>query len=321
MARAMKKRRSDAQSPVRRMVAIVGLTVFLVVDLILVVAALDANRSNLSASEFTPKPSASAVPTPEATATSTPAPVTVVQPNRLVAALDGDVAWRSATGACPATEAAPEITTDGGTTWNPTNITASTQVVNLQRIVVDSESDAMMIGQNAADCSPALVRTFVGGDDYADYPEQLPAQWFVQPADHAVVHSPVGDVAAPCAAVITIAARDDADAAALCADQSIWLTADAGATWAASAAVAGALNIAASDAGYVAAAAPGAACAGVQIVSVALDATVAPTGCFPVPAEPSSLAGNVALAAGNGAIWLWAGDAFVLSVDGGVTWA
>lgn len=317
----MKKRRSDAQSPMRRRLAIAALGIFLLGDVVLISTALNSTRSISAPSGYTP-PAASSSPDPGASPDPEPTPsiVAAVRPMRIVVALDADTVWRATTGACPATVAAPELTTDSGATWTATDTTGPTGVVALSRIIVNNESDVTMIGQDVESCAPALARTFVGGDDYAAYPDRLVAEWFVQPADAAIVHSPAGDIAAPCTNVLVIAADDEDSAAVLCSDQSVWITNDSGATWPDKVAVLGGMNLAASEQGYRAAVLGAPGCVGVQVVTIVQSAPPVASGCFPTVSDPASLAGAVALTEADGNVWLWAGEAFVRSADGGVTW-
>lgn len=109
----------------------------------------------------------------------------------------------------------------------------------------------------------------------------------------------------------------------------------AAASWSAAVSVPGAMNLTESAAGYLIATVstdPG--CVGVQLPTLPPlpDALPLPelveggtgqlpvSGCFPTAADPESLAGNIAVSEGAGTLWLWAGDALVLSSDGGTTW-
>jgi hypothetical protein len=303
--------------------AIVALAAFVVVDLILVAAALNSTNPPGTSLESTPRPAATSLPTPEEGAEPTPtpaAPVVAVRPTRLVAALDSETAWRATTGACPDAQAAPELTTDGGVSWKATSVTAATEVVALQRIIIDNDSDATMIGQDAETCGAALARTFVGGDDYAAYPEQLRSAWFVQPTNHAALHSPAGDFAAPCTDVIAIAVRDTDRAAVLCSDQSVWTTIDSGATWPSTVGIPGAMQITGAEGGYRVALVGASDCAGVQLISFSDDVSASGSVCFPVAADPAALVGNIAVSEAENVVWLWVGEQLVRSLDGGLTW-
>jgi len=184
---------------------------------------------------------------------------------------------------------------------------------------VTDDTEASLVTLDIANCAPQLVSTFVAGDQWKAYPDRAAAKWYLDPTTPDTVHSPSGDVAAPCAAVATLAVTDKTTAAVLCTDASVFTTGNAGATWSAAAAVPGAAALTASTGGYQVAVMNPAGCAGVSLIAVstagALDST--PGACLSATVNP----GEVALsAAEDGTLWLWAGDAFARSTDGGVTW-
>ncbi|TFB95882.1 hypothetical protein [Cryobacterium sp. HLT2-28] len=314
----------------RRAWVYVAVTAFIAADILLVVLALGSTRNTDAAEATRPIPtftSASvidptAAPTPTPTPTATPAAATILPlpTTRLLGAVDAQTAWRAQTGACPATAASPELTTDGGATWKPTDATGKAKVTSIQRLMATSESVVEMVGLTKTDCAPQFVKSFVAGDNYSAYPDKLTGTWFVNPADRATVHAPDGDAKAPCTSVVTLAVRNDTSAAALCADGRLFATEDSAATWSSPVTVPGAVALNATDTGYLAAAVVRPDCAGVQLLTLspALESTEA--GCFKTAAQPASLAGNLAVSSAAGTIWLWAGDAFKRSADGGVTW-
>ena len=177
-----------------------------------------------------------------------------------------------------------------------------------------------MVGLSGDDCSPQLVRTFVAGDNYAAYPELLSGTWFVNPADRAALRSPSGDFGTPCTQVIALAARDASSAAILCDAGEIFTTTDAAASWSEPVTVRGAVNLSSASNGYVVAAVGNPECVGVEIFGVDDTGGATPTGCFPLPVEPASLAGDIAVSQAGDTLWLWAGEKVIRSADGGSTW-
>jgi hypothetical protein len=293
-----------------------AVAVFLIVDIALVVLALN------SAHPGTPRGTPGPIPTftPQAPI-PTPSPTTgalAVPSMRVLAALDTTTAWRAITGACPSTPASPELTTDSGVTWKKTDATGPTKVTAIQRILVGGKALATMVGLKQSDCAPALIKTFVAGRSYAAFPDELASTWFVNPADRSSVHSPAGAFASPCY-VIALAPRDAKAAAVLCDDHTVNMTTDAAATWLKSVDAPGAVALAASDAGYVVAALGQVGCAGVQVTGVNASAASHP-GCYPIKAAAESLATKVAVSAAGGTLWLWVGDSVVRSADNGATW-
>ncbi|MDH6235369.1 hypothetical protein [Cryobacterium sp. CG_9.6] len=316
--------RKNRDNRLRRRLFIAGLAVFLLFDVVLVSVALTTGQPTTDAGAVVePVASAPAVeptPTPVETTAAAVAPVATVAPTRILAALDATTAWRATTGACPAAPAAPELTTDSGATWDGFNAAIDTDASSILAINVFDEAEASLVTLNITDCAPQLVSTFVAGEQWRAYSDRVDAEWYVDPATSAVVHSPSGDVTAPCGAVATLAATDDTTAAVLCTDASVFTTVDAGATWSAAASVPGAAALTASTEGYRVAVVNPTGCTGISLVTIslvgALDST--PAACVSATVNP----GEVALsAAEDGTLWLWAGDAFARSTDNGVSWA
>ena len=324
MAVKQVKRVDPGRALHRRRFLALGLGLFLIVDVALVAVALNTGRAPSGAAAETPTPTAEEGTDPGAEVEPEPAvavpAVLAVAPTRLLVALDDSIAWRATTGACPDTPALPERTTDAGVTWEPTDATAPTDVRSIRRILVEGPDLASFVGQSPVDCAAMFVRTFVGGDNFEEFANGLAGTWYVNPLNGAQVHSPEGDFAAPCATVVALAARDASGAAALCADGTIHLTADAATTWSGPVEIPGALNIAASSDGFTVAVAGDEACAGVRLIGLSEAADVVPLGCLPSEQTPQLLAGNVAVSVTDDTIWLWAGDVLVRSVDGGNTW-
>ncbi|MDJ0376949.1 hypothetical protein [Cryobacterium sp. PH31-L1] len=322
----------------RRLIAYSAIGLFVLIDAVLVTSALtstsvdaatDASSTPAATASVFPTPSASPSPTLAATPTPTPTFAPAVSPmpaSRLLSAVSATAAWRATTGACPATAASPELSTDSGATWVPSNATAPTGVTALQNIFAQSESVAEFVGLADEDCAPQFVKTFVGGENYSSYPDELDVAWYIDPADRATVHGPDGLATAPCDAVVTVApGLGDADSAAvLCADGRLFSTTDAAATWSQPVTVAGMVTLTATTTGYLAVATTSSTtptdCIGVDLVALTADLVPTVTGCYPTEQTPAALAGNVAVAAADDTLWLWIGDATLRSTDSGRTW-
>lgn len=323
---ARPQRHVPRDSSRRRIWVYVAVAAFLLVDILLVAWALTGARADAKVSAHRPIPTYSATPrtdVPTATPEPTPeiTPIVSVPPARILAALDETTAWRALTGECPEATASPELTTDSGETWKSTDATKSTEVTALQRIRVNGPRVASMLGFSQDGCEPQFVKTYVAGDSFKSYPEEVDSSWYVNPADRATVHSPTGDVAAPCDSVIALAPRDADAAAVLCADQTIHATTDGAATWAKSVAVPGAVNLTVTQTGYIYTAVGLPECAGVQLIALsAKPLKITPTGCLPVETPAETMPGNVAVSEAAGTVWLWAGDVFKRSQDEGATW-
>ena len=121
----------------------------------------------------------------------------------------------------------------------------------------------------------------VAGDAWQEYPDRVATNWYVDPANRAVVHSPAGAFPASCPTVIALAPRSDTVGAALCSNGALLRTGDGGATWGPGSALPGAANINVSADGYIVVAANQPGCAGAQVFSTpeALDGALTPGGC------------------------------------------
>jgi hypothetical protein len=303
----------------RRIWIYLAVVAFVLVDIFLISWALGARTTPTSATTAGPIPSfspqSSAAPTPTAQT-----PTVAVPPTRLLSALNGTTAWRATTGECPA-PATPEITTNAGDEWRETDATGEVQISALQSLTVVSDSLVQILGLSADDCSPQFARSFVAGDDYSLAPTLLEGQWYVDPADRGTVHTPSGNVDAPCDAVIALASRSDAQAGVLCSDTRVFTTPDGGDTWSNSITIRGAVNLAVTEMGYVIATVGLPECAGVQLIALSVEPpTATPTGCLPVNEPAETMQGNVAIAEAAGTLWVWAGDSMMLSIDQGTTW-
>ena len=319
----------------RRVWVYVGVVAFVLVDILLIVWAINSTRASATGGTpriiptygaTAPSPTVTPAPTVAASAspnaTSAPASTATILPvpaTRLLAAVDATTAWRAGTGACPATPAAPELTTDSGAAWDRTDASGPTAVTAPQSLSVTSASTVEVLGLAKDGCAPQVVKTFVSGDNYKTYPDKVGTSWYVDPADRSRVHAPGADHTAPCDAVVALAPRSDTAAAALCADGRFFATTDAAVTWSAPATLPGAVAVAPAAKGYLVASAGRPECAGVQILTVtdALSATA--NGCYATSTPAASLPGTVAVSEATGAIWLWAGDQVVRSTDSGVT--
>ena len=318
--------RQNHNKTARRRLLVIALAVFLLVDVGLVAFALTATKPASSAGTVAAAPTSfpeTVEPTATATPTAEPAETlatSTVTPTRVIAALDATTAWRALTGACPATSAAPEITTDSGVTWEAFNAAAETGATSILSIDVLDDAEASLITLDDVACAPQVVTTFVAGDAWKAYPERVAAEWYVDPSTSGTVHTPAGDVAAPCASVATLAALDNARAAVLCIDASVVTTQDAGFSWSVPSSIPGAAAITATAGGYAVAVANPTGCSGAALVSISENAafdSAAIGTCFSSAVNE----GETALsAADDGSIWLWVGDSYARTLDGGASW-
>lgn len=307
----------------RRLWIYLAILAFLVVDVLLISWALGARSA--TAPTTTPGPIPAFTPEVSATPTPTPSAATVaIPPTRILSALDGTTAWRATTGECPSALVTPELTTDGGQSWQMTDATDDVQITALQGLTVASETQIEIVGLAAEDCSPQFARSFVAGEEYSTNADLLEDQWYVDPADRSVVHTPEGEVDAPCETVVDIAFRteDDASAAIVCADNRVFATLDSGTTWTVPITGVGIVHLAATAVGYVIATVGLSECSGVQLTAYSVDLTTAtPAGCLVTKWPAEAVRSNIAISeAADGTIWVWVHDTVVRSMDKGTSW-
>lgn len=309
----------------RRRLAIAGVVIFVIADIVLVAWAAMGVRTPPGGHS---SPGRGDVPTPTATpaavtpsapsATPTPTPAAdAVAPTRLITALDGETAWRAVTGPCPAPSATVELTTDGGTTWKASDASTPTGASSIIRLTAQSARQASAVALTAQGCTPEFIRTYVAGDNWAVYADQLAGEWYAHPGTSGAVHSPNGDVAAPCPAVVGLAVNGAGTAAVLCANRDVYRTTDGGRDWGNPTNAPAAVAIGSTASGYAIAATGQDGCSGIAVSTLDTGTgAAAPAGCAGIGAPP----GDVAISGSAGAIWLWAGDTVLRSTDGGSTW-
>ena len=322
----MAKALNSSAETARRNWIIAGVGVCLIATVTLVAFAMtrgSTDEASLTRSTLTPAATLAPAPGPTVEPSAAPAAASAVPPTRLISALDADTAWRTVTGECPTSEAALERTDDRGATWEPFSIFPDTDARSVSVLQAADSDFIYIVGQRGSDCSPMWVGTFTGGDDWREFPTQLPDTWYVDDSDRSVIYAPGGASTVVCESVASLAVTSSTEAAALCNDQTLFRTGDGGSTWDAALPVPGAVSLDNSDAGYVVALLAQPECAGIQIREVGLSAadddSTAPLGCLQL--EQSQIdAGTPAVSFADGALWLWAGDTVRTSLDAGVTW-
>lgn len=315
----------------RRVWALVGVIVFLLADVALVGIALAATRpvdhgTPAPAPSFSSDPSVS---TPAATSPAATSPATASPANappatavpgaeaapRFLSAVSASEAWRATPGSCPGPDAVIERTTDAGVTWQA--LSTGKNAVHRVAALAGASVVTSVVGASGNDCAVGFFSTFTNGQFWAPYPGNLGGASYIDPRDHAIVHTPVGPVSAPCDTALQVVTARDAATAVLCAG-SVFERTDHG-SWA-SAQTPGVLALTTSDTGYTLAVAGVPGCPGVAIEALRspLDADARPTmiGCATAVATPQA----VTLSQSGRTLWLWSGDTVWISSDGGATW-
>lgn len=303
-------------------VGIIGLAAFLVIDVLLVVLALNSTRASVSGAALSPtvstgssqSPSGSASKSPTATTTrsTTQHTVAVAASAVGIAAVDQGTAIRFTVGSCAKAGSSVEVTTDGGATWK----TRPTPFDAVMRIRVRADKSAFAVGANqSSGCAPAIRQapglTKAWGDAVA-----ATDVWFRDPRKPDTVGLAKGGTGTPCqSATVVDLSVVDAGAGALCTTGEV-LVSKTGAQWTSAGSVSGALAVALDGKAQPYAVVPGAgSCTGLAVVQPASPATV--VGCVQVDVGGVS-PGSVALSISSDSGWLRVGTQ-VFRADGSLT--
>lgn len=303
-----------------RPIIVIGLALLAIATLLLAAAAMLQGRdTEPSEPRYTPTataPSEDAPAEPEAEPTpEPPAPVEFVSPamQRLLAVgTDGEHVLRAMVGQCPSPEGWLEVSFDAGLSWE----SGRAEVVEATALLQLDLSDPAVTRFVSLDteCAPQAARSFVGGTSWqaADLVE---APWRLDPASSSTVHTPLGERALPCDAVAL--SSSGGRAVALCANSSVTMSEDSGDTWAAPVAAPSAVSVGVTTDAFVVASGGEPDCAGVRTRTLAGSELSAPGACV---GGADGRDGQIAVTGGPAAWFLWAGDAFLASSDGGATW-
>lgn len=288
----------------------IGITLFLVLDVALVLWAINANRPDPSA-QPAPIPTFGVYEPPTPTPTAT-VPAVVAAP-RLLTVASGDVAWRSIAGACPSPSAVVEATTDRGATWSAITVPGANRVLGLEGV---DASQLRVVAATDNGCEVTLSESFTAGQFFERYPDRLGDAVYLDSADPKVVHVRGAVSTAPCS-VLQLASTDQATGG-VCADELIQLA--AGATSWDRVSVPGLLSAAPREGGgYTLARAGAEGCEGIAIESIA--GSIAQSQPVRVGCVADTAPSEVTLAARGASVWLWSGTTTRVSSDGGANWS
>ncbi|QGN58934.1 hypothetical protein [Nostocoides sp. HKS02] len=305
-------------------VGIIGLAAFLVIDVLLVVMALNSTRASVNGAALSPtvhtggaqSTSGTGSTSPTATkTTSAPQPTVAVAPLAVgIAAVDQSTAIRFTVGSCAKAGSSVEVSTDGGSTWK----TRPAPFDAVMRIRVRADKSTFAVGANqSSGCAPAIRQapglTKAWGDAVA-----ATDVWFRDPQKPDTIGLAKGGTGTPCpgAKVIDLAVVD-AGAGALCATGAV-LVSTSGAQWNRAGMVPGALAVALDGKANPYAVLPGAgSCAGLAVVQPDSPGTV--VGCVQVDLG-SVRPGSVALSMSADSGWLRVGQRVFRADSSLATW-
>ncbi|MGG7508900.1 hypothetical protein [Plantibacter sp. YIM 135249] len=316
-----------------RILAIVGIVVFLVVDVILIGLALNSTKAvddhatPRPVPSFTSEPRSTESPAPTATPTAAADASTGSVPAssaRFLTAGDATTLWRATAGSCTGTPAVIERSSDAGSTWQPLS-TGSFGIRGVLSLEADNSTDVRIIGGSGTACTVGAFVSYTSGDFWAVDTGALDAATYSQPA------GANGTADASAATII-----DGKPATAACDDVRQIVTTDSGvvavcpdglhlqqpgvAAWI-SLPASGVLSVRDSNEGLWIASGGVPGCSGVSVQSLGGSLSGSSTATVHGCATEASTSGAQAVAVSGSTVWLWSGDRVLRSGDTGATWA
>lgn len=240
-------------------------------------------------------------------------PPAAVAPQRVLAvgAEPGHL-LRSTAGACGADPSAMQVSFDQGESWDDASLNDLPGAIVRQ---VDASDGAIArLAYLDEACALQFARSYVGGTDWEPDTAAGASLWYIGHDPSAEVQAPAGAAALPCTAVAISGAGSRG--IALCDDASVTVSENSGETWTAPLPVPGAAAVGLTSDAFVVASAGEAECTGVRTRTLAGNTLSEPGACLDAAAHP----GQLAVAADTGFLYLWAGESFARSNDGGQTW-
>ena len=312
MARRSQRRSSRPLKP-GRVLAIVLVVIFAVVDVLLI--ALIVTRDG-GADQAAPSASASSSAdvqsSPSPTVTSTPAVPTVASAPRQLIPVDASDIWRASTGSCPTTASVIEHSVDGGATWQIVT-TPGIDVRQVLELAPQGDATVWLAARTGADCAVGAFGSYTDGEFWGAYPGAISDFAYLDPA---LIVGGV-PVVASCAPVTQVRSAGDR-VMATCADALSERIGDSG-EWS-TLAIPGLLAAAPGAGGYVAAVWGAPDCAGVSIQSVVSPVASAQpvvVGCVVDEIAPD----QVTIAQFESTVWLWSAERLSVSSDNGASWS
>jgi hypothetical protein len=280
-------------------VLLVGVAAFVIVDIFLVVLAVDSvHRGPGPASPQPAQKQDSASTGTTSVGGQTTAAATV----HLDAETDGSL-LRATRGDCEQGPAAKvEISPDGGRTFRDVN----SPVAEVLRVEIDEGSDAWLVGLDDA-CAAGFYRSSDAGQTW-DASAGTAGAWHVLPEDEQAVHAPNGRVVVGCEPD-WLAAVDFEVAVVGCADDRLLLTRDSGRSWVSAGRVPGLVSASFSSAAEGVAVGATTACAARVWSTTNSGTDWAADACVPGP-EPA-----LALDVTDGATYLQRGGDLLAKTD------
>ncbi|AZH84676.1 hypothetical protein EAO79_18555 [Plantibacter sp. PA-3-X8] len=305
----------------RRTLAIIGLVLFLIADVVLVGLALTANGRSTEEPTQRPIPTFGGTPSATASPEVTEEPVAAESTERFMAAGNATVLWRATQGTCEV-PAVVERSEDAGVTWAVIPTAQAFDLRVVYALTATSEDEVQLVGSAGSECAVGGFSSTDAGDTWDSSPELLSTvayQTPLAPDGSTAVVMAGQPVAAPCPVVEVLAADETRTVTACSAVLAEW-DASNGSWTAIPFAGIHAVELQPDQILFAARGVTG--CTGLGVLRVpgaTLTATSAPeeVSCI----ADADLAAPAALTSADGVSWLWVGETLFSSSDGGVSWA
>ncbi|MFB2555289.1 hypothetical protein [Herbiconiux liangxiaofengii] len=251
--------------------------------------------------------------TPTVNPTPTPTTTSSVAPGMLD--IEGAVGLRATRGSCGGPAPLVELSRDTGATWTAVSF-AGLSVAEILSVRVVSDNQFDVVAAVGSDCSVTMVSSYTAGEYWQSYPDRVSEATWISDGQPPVLHFGTDSVAAPCEAPIR--GLDAAGTRLLVCSGSVLVQADDGVSWTEllqGGFAAGALSGTTSDDVVVVSEREG--CTGLFLLNIdAETASASEIGC-----QTALPVGPVAAVDSDGStLYVWNGQGFWSSTDGGTTW-
>jgi len=240
--------------------------------------------------------------------------VKVPVPTRFLSLGPDSQILRGEYGTCPERPGWSEVSSNGGSDWQPTNADARGAVQILDARIASTDIQELIVLNDS--CEPVLLRSYIGGVSWAEMTGMVSDRWFFNPANPNVISTPAGDVDAPCEIVQMVISSTRETGAVLCKNSAIAQSTDQGANWSTPVVVDGVRAISTTDDRLLIAALDTGECQGIQLKEFDNGVFESIGTCLTSSESPDDLA----LTSYGDEIIVWADDDLFSSENGGATW-
>lgn len=244
--------------------------------------------------------------------TSTGQSLKVAVPTRLLS-VDSTTSTllRAQTGKCSETPGQLETSSNDGETWSRARIEKLPQAQIRQ---FDTTGNAAIrVALFDRNCEPKFAESTLEGSTWKRTTDKG-RLWYLDSEDSKIVNTPDGRSKLPCTGVALSSSAHGA--IVLCSDSHITVSANDRAAWSDPHLVEHVTAVGTTNDGFVVAIAEDESCSGVRIQLLVDEKLGKPSKCLDAEVDE----GTVAVAGDAQAIYIWAGDTFARSNDGGLSW-